>query len=754
MSSETLTEDQITLLKKGLKFTPTPRNNMSELECDIKTFCRRLRLKENFFNDSEIGDESSEDEILVKNKSNWTPKPKRNDLLDNCIDHLNTIAKSLPEPNGGGNKSNISKNLTTALSQLQNNPNIIIKKADKGGAVCVMDRTFYCEKITEMLNNTTTYREISEIQSKQTLLKIRKLINKHKLCLKDEEIAYLLDFESKESNFYGLPKVHKCNSVKEAIKSQNSEYIIVKNPTDLTFRPIVAGPECPTSRLSHLMDILLKDLPPLTKSYVRDDIDFLSKLQRNLCNNESHSLVTFDVESLYTNINHELGIEAIKYWLNKYNDTINQRFSHAFICDAILTVLENNTFFFNNKFYLQTNGTAMGTKMAPTYAILVLAFLEERLYEKLQIEKGIDYSTFVQEGFLRYIDDCFIIWPHTKWNLLEFNDELNNLHPQFKFTMESSIQEIAFLDIKVYITNNSVKTDIYYKATDTHQFLTFDSCHPRHTKTSIPYCEARRLCTIIDDTERRDIRLEEMKRFLLSRGYPSKLIEDSIRKACAIPQHILRQPKPKTTTDTLPFVTTHNPNNPNLVPIIKSTLQVLKQDKHMNKVLQSSKFIASKRQAPNLGKLLTRAKFSENKTKGGSFKCGDKRCANCKYMNETNIINIKSTGRNFEIKQNLTCKSSNVLYIITCNGCQEQYVGMTNNTLAKRFTVHRQQINNSKYRQIGVSEHIDKCCSHDIKFTVTPFYKISSDKTTGETKEQLFIQQFKPSLNKLSLSHN
>lgn len=107
MSSETLTEDQIMLLKKGLKFTPTPRSNTSELESDIKAFCRRLRLKENFFTDTELGNgESAHDDILVKNKSNWTPKPKHNDLLENCIDHFNEISKTLLELNGSNtNKS-------------------------------------------------------------------------------------------------------------------------------------------------------------------------------------------------------------------------------------------------------------------------------------------------------------------------------------------------------------------------------------------------------------------------------------------------------------------------------------------------------------------------------------------------------------------------------------------------------------------------------------------------------------------------
>jgi len=174
----------------------------------------------------------------------------------------------------------------------------------------------------------------------------------------------------------------------------------VNAPDDLKFRPIVAGPACPTSRLSHLVDCIIKDLPQHTKSYVRDDIHFLSRLQRNLSTDQQHLLVTLDVESLYTNIDQDLGIKAIRYWVRKLNNKINGRFSEDFICEAINLVLENNTFHFNNKYYLQTKGTAMGTKMAPNYANLVLAYLEECLYEKLQNKYGTVYGNFIENNFL------------------------------------------------------------------------------------------------------------------------------------------------------------------------------------------------------------------------------------------------------------------------------------------------------------------------------------------------------------------
>ncbi len=65
------------------------------------------------------------------------------------------------------------------------------------------------------------------------------------------------------------------------------------------------------------------------KSYVRDDIDFLKHIPDTIGENEV--LVTFDVPSLYSNISHELGLEAISYWIDKMPHKIDSRFSKEFI---------------------------------------------------------------------------------------------------------------------------------------------------------------------------------------------------------------------------------------------------------------------------------------------------------------------------------------------------------------------------------------------------------------------------------------
>ena len=129
----------------------------------------------------------------------------------------------------------------------------------------------------------------------------------------------------------------------------------VQNPYDLTLRPIIAGPNCVASRLSNLMDILLKPYVAKVSSYIRDGIDFLSKLKRTIKNTEI--LVSCNITNMYTNIDNELGMLAMNYWLDRY--PFQETFAKEFVTEGVVLILENNTSTLDKQNYLKIRGTAM-----------------------------------------------------------------------------------------------------------------------------------------------------------------------------------------------------------------------------------------------------------------------------------------------------------------------------------------------------------------------------------------------------------
>ncbi|XP_071132786.1 uncharacterized protein [Mytilus edulis] len=602
----------------------------------------------------------------------------------------------------------------------------------------------YRIKVEEQLNDSTFYSEIPDNIDHLVKRRMNTVLNKYTTATTEKEYDYLKNFERKTSNFYGLPKIHKSKEIQSAINSQQNEYIKVQKPTDLKLRPIIAGPASPTHRLSNFLDIILKPLCKYVPSYIRDDIDFLSHLPKIA---PVHArLVSFDVTSLYTNIPHDLGIEAIQYWVAKHRDAIPNRFTVDFILDSTKLILENNSFYFNGKNYLQHRGTAMGTKFAPTYATLVMGFLEQRLYQEVENNFGVEFAREFELSWKRYLDDCFIIWNKSDEELQLFSDILNNLHTSIKFTKDENFNQLPFLDILVIKDGTEIKTDIFYKGTDTHQYLDFNSCHPSHTKRNIPYCLARKICTVVEDEHLREDRLEELQSFLIKQNYPETLIERGIKMANQIPTNQLRSTceEQSNNNDKIPFVITHNPRNFKIIPVAKAHLPILDQDEKMRRLINTETLLQSKRQPQNLKRLLTRARFDQQRTFSVS-KCRDSRCGACPYIHVGKGMDIPN-GLSLFTNEDITCKSENLIYCIKCNGCQEIYIGQTGNSVTERVRIHRQHIRQPQYRKIPLSKHLDECGGGFFK--IFPFYKMNMGcDITREVKEKHFISKFKSRLN-------
>ena len=94
--------------------------------------------------------------------------------------------------------------------------------------------------------------------------------------------------------------------------------------------------------------------------------------------------------------------------------------------EDIEIILKNNSFQFNNINYIQTLGTAMGTKMVPTYTTLTLAYLEENLYEIIGKKYGNNIKGEFTKSWKRYLDDCFIFWKCLSGDINELHNLLQN----------------------------------------------------------------------------------------------------------------------------------------------------------------------------------------------------------------------------------------------------------------------------------------------------------------------------------------
>ena len=165
MSSHTLTKPQITLLTKGLNFIPTPKkDHPAKTLQDILLFDRKLRLKYHFHQPNSSPNSSTTNEInsLLNPSSGWTPPSGQDPFLDAyrsliLKEYLKELDK--PQPNL---KKNLKKQELKAMRELHTNKDIVIKPADKGGSIVIMNTTDYISKANRQLNNHNYYEKLQE----------------------------------------------------------------------------------------------------------------------------------------------------------------------------------------------------------------------------------------------------------------------------------------------------------------------------------------------------------------------------------------------------------------------------------------------------------------------------------------------------------------------------------------------------------------------------------------------------------------
>ena len=221
------------------------------------------------------------------------------------------------------------------------------------------------------------------------------------------------------------------------------------------------------------------------------------------------------------------------------------------ICDLIRMILGMNNFSFNDQHFQQIHGTAMGTRMAPSYANLFMGKLEKEAL------KNAPFKPYV---WWRFIDDIFMVWTEGEDDLKTFIHYLNSIHPTIKFTHEYSNslhQTLPFLDVQVHLNNKQIQTDLHTKPTDKHQYLLKTSCHPAHTKRTIPFSLALRLRRICSTDIFFSKRCQELINFLQSRGYSRRFLKKEINRVRNIPRQETLKPRPQNNDSVrTPFVIT------------------------------------------------------------------------------------------------------------------------------------------------------------------------------------------------------
>ena len=157
--------------------------------------------------------------------------------------------------------NNLSREEWSALYNLKNDKNVVIKSADKGSAVVVWDRDDYIKEAENQLGDKDIYEEVCNDPGPliSTIHEVIEKIHKRR-DLNADTIKYFMVKDPKFACFYLFPKIHK-------------------RLHDVPGHPVISKCGYYTENISSFLDFHLQPLARQVKSYIKDTNDFLKKLR-------------------------------------------------------------------------------------------------------------------------------------------------------------------------------------------------------------------------------------------------------------------------------------------------------------------------------------------------------------------------------------------------------------------------------------------------------------------------------------------
>ena len=460
LSNTQFKKEEIKLLENGPKYNP----NINTKNV-VETLVCEVELSLNHISDSNFTKEK------VKKVLQDTPKPKQNHKEVSLI-------KSIQ-------------------SKIKDN-NLIMTRADKGNSIVILCKGEYQQKI-----NTFLEKEDPLLLKKDPTLKIQ---NKLKTTLKDingilsnQDKFKIINMNPTPPKLYGLIKIHKENA---------------------PIRPVVSYTNSPLSKLCFKLNQIYRDTSQFNAKHTIKNSVELSKTLKNVKVPNNGVLVSFDVTNMFPNIpNYDcLQIIANTLTIQNVNPVIKNEILSLFdLC------INENYFQYDNKFYKQKDGLAMGSPLSPLLAEVFMSNLEEN-FLKSEYAKNISF-------WYRYVDDILVCFTGNDTDLQHTLNHLNSLHQKINFTMEKEKDnQINFLDITITRSHGEFSFDIYRKPTFTDTSIPANSTHPNSHKLAAYKSMIHRAFTIPLNEDTRKKELNTIIKIAQSNGFHSTTINSLINK--------------------------------------------------------------------------------------------------------------------------------------------------------------------------------------------------------------------------------
>jgi hypothetical protein len=759
LSDICLPSSTIKLLDKGLTFIPTynrqPLNQIYDLQHRL---VRNLMLKDFFSrrkHDSELDADAEDGLRQFRLPSTWIPPhSKISEETRTTTRDIYRATERLVNKRHSNNygylrllnqRQNTSTIERQAIRDLKSQHEIVIKPADKGSAVVIMNRANYIQEGYRQLNNTQYYRKLTTPIYPNNVPKINAILQTmyDNGAIDDRQLAFLsAKHTDRGRRFYMLPKIHK------PVEKWSQPG---KMPEG---RPIVSDSGSESCRVASFINYHLRPVSTRHPAYLKDTFDFVNKIRGQNVPRGS-LLVTADVTSLYTNMTIDRMLETVADAFRRFPCTDRP---DKELLDLLELTLRNNDFTFNGELFLQVCGTAMGKSYAPSLADLYLESFDESARTGFRTRPLI---------YFRYIDDVFMVWTGTVEDLREFETFCNNLIPGIQINFEHSPSSVNFLDTTVYFADldantRSLETRIFFKPTDTHQLLEKQSFHPPHCYKGVLKSQFIRFKRISSTKMDYDATSNILMKALAIRHYGRRMMR-KVKNDVWMDNTNLAS-KPTDDREILPVVVPFNELGCQLGRTWRGIINRNSTFRNhrvitaytvgnnlcktlVSSTLQEAPQTTTNRRNTSVGQLPITAYFKplEPAAKPSVSStnictpCWGSHCLACSSVQKTSRFRSHATGQEFNVRGRLTCRSQNIIYLISCRRCHLQYVGETSRCLADRLNDHRSYIRTNKTTPTGAHFRLPHHSSNDVIITGIEQLQSTATATYRRIREQAWI---------------
>ncbi|CAF2096573.1 unnamed protein product [Rotaria magnacalcarata] len=355
-----------------------------------------------------------------------------------------------------GYQMTLDANITYILKKGQ----YVLRVTDKSGIFHIGHAADYAKKAEAYRKKTCAYIELDSDPLWSVFDKVILLLNG--LRAKKHILSWQLDKmipkrEKVQSAYlYFIPKPHKIGT---------------------PLRPIVSSLHMPTTGISKFLDKLIR---PLFDKYARsttiiDGVDLIQRLEAYATNgylNPTTYFCTFDITDLYIMLPQEESFYILTEFLLQYGYHKIQNIPIDAIRKLAPIVIKENGFPYENIFYRQVIGGALGSVFTLTLANILMWKWEKQLVHRLTISNEI-YG-----------------------------------------------RSVPFLDVLIENRKGTLTTSVYHKEADEPYVVPFRSDHPSHVFRNTIDTAIIRAVRYSTNLSQFEEEMRQIKLMLLYNGYP------------------------------------------------------------------------------------------------------------------------------------------------------------------------------------------------------------------------------------------